>query len=560
MDKKVVENDKNQNLLNQVEKISYEATKCKLDFEKLNDIQADITKVSEFLEISYVQAILFACLVELSLQKTVTLEYLGRHLRCSILKVINHVHELDVLENKKYIQKYSKSQNKKYSYNDIGYSVPHNVIESLRTMDKTKLNKVQLFSLPNFLAQVSVMINEREENTITTLILFQQLDFMIANHQRLAFIQFINDNIKLTVNKCVVFAVAYNRLKRNFAINIETIADSIFDDFSEQMEYVQQLSAGNSELIKKDIIRFQESGFMNEKVMGLTSRTVEVLYKQYPELYIQEETNDGIIKAKAIKSKKLYFDAGLKRQIDCLTNVLLKKNFKDFQTKLQESKLPKGITAIFYGVSGTGKTESVYQVAKKTCRDIMMVELSQVKSKWFGESEKQVKKIFDDYRKIYNNNKVKPILFINEADGMFSKRLGITGKTSSVDQTVNTIQNIILQELENFDGILFATTNLTENLDSAFERRFLFKVEFKNPLPEISEKIWKSKLPEFKSQYLKTLSSRYQLSGGEIENVARKYMIEKVIESKQIGLDRLMEFCELEKPFQKQNKIGFRKG
>jgi SpoVK/Ycf46/Vps4 family AAA+-type ATPase len=190
----------------------------------------------------------------------------------------------------------------------------------------------------------------------------------------------------------------------------------------------------------------------------------------------------------------------------------------------------------------------------------MMVELSQVKSKWFGESEKQVKKIFDDYRKIYNNNKVKPILFINEADGMFSKRLGITGKTSSVDQTVNTIQNIILQELENFDGILFATTNLTENLDSAFERRFLFKVEFKNPLPEISEKIWKSKLPEFKSQYLKTLSSRYQLSGGEIENVARKYMIEKVIESKQIGLDRLMEFCELEKPFQKQNKIGFRKG
>jgi SpoVK/Ycf46/Vps4 family AAA+-type ATPase len=140
---------------------------------------------------------------------------------------------------------------------------------------------------------------------------------------------------------------------------------------------------------------------------------------------------------------------------------------------------------------------------------------------------------------------------------MFSKRTEINSKASSTDQTLNTIQNIILQELENFEGILFATTNLTGNLDGAFERRFLFKIEFKNPVPEVREKIWKSKLPELKSTHLKDLSSKYQLSGGEIENVARKYMIEKVIERKQLSLARLMEFCELEKPFQKQNRIGF---
>ena len=104
-----------------------------------------------------------------------------------------------------------------------------------------------------------------------------------------------------------------------------------------------------------------------------------------------------------------------------------------------------------------------------------MVELSQLKSKWFGESEKQVKGIFDTYRRIFDNSNVKPILFINEADGMFSKRMEITGRKSSTDQTMNTIQNIILQELENFNGILFATTNLTENLDSAFERRFFIQ-------------------------------------------------------------------------------------
>ncbi len=559
MNDKAIENPANQNLLAQIEKISYEATICKLDFKKLCDIQADILKVSEFLDISHDQTIIFACLVELSLQKTVTLEHLGRHLRCSVLKVINHIHELDALESKKYIQKYTKNRSKKYSYNDIGYTVHHNVIESLRTMDKTKLKEVIHLSLPNFLEQVSVMINEREENIISTQVLLQQLDFMIENHKKHQFIHFINNNVRLTINKCVVFALAYNRFKGIFSIDIEALANSIFDDFSDQMEYIQHISVMNNELFKKDIVRYQESSFMNEKVIGLTSRTIEVLYRLYPELYIKEESNDGIIKAMAIKSKKLYFDVVLKKQIDILTSVLLKNKFKEFQTRLQESKLPRGITAIFYGQSGTGKTETAYQIAKKTCRDIMMVELSQVKSKWFGESEKQVKKIFDDYRKFYNYNKVKPILFINEADGLFSKRLGITGKTSSVDQTVNTIQNIILQELEKFEGILFATTNLSENLDSAFERRFLFKVEFKNPQPEVIEKIWKAKLPELTQTDIKKLSTSYQLSGGEIENVVRKYMVEKIIERKQISLDRLMEFCELEKPFQKQNRIGFYK-
>ena len=554
----VIHNNKNQNLLNQIEKISSEAAKSKLDFTKLSDINDDILSVSEFLDISFEQTILFACLLELSLQRTVTLDNLARHLKCSILKIINCIQEIDVLVHKRYIQKSNKSHSKKYSYNDLGFSVPHHVIESLRTAERSKLKENQRFSLPNFLERIAGLISEREENESSTQDLVDQVNFMIANHRNQVFIKYIDDNARTTINKCVAFSLAYSRMKRFYSVDIEALVDSIFDDFTEQMGYLQQLTAMNNELFKKDIVRFQESSFMNEKVIGLTSRAVEILYRQYPELYFQEE-NDGIIKAVTINKKRLYFDDALMTQVESLTNILGNKNFVEFQSRLQSNNLPKGITAIFFGQSGTGKTETAFQIARKTGRDIMMVELSQVKSKWFGESEKQVKKIFDDYRKVCNNNRVKPILFINEADGMFSKRLGITNKNTSVDQTVNTIQNIILQELENFEGILFATTNLTENLDSAFERRFLFKVEFKNPLPEVCQKIWKSKLPELTPKYLKSLSSRYQLSGGEIENVARKYLVEKVIDGKDLSLDRLIEFCEQEKPFQRQNKIGFRK-
>jgi len=552
-----MESDTNKNLLNKIEKISSWATKCGLDFMKLIDVEDDIKELSEFLAISYDQTILFACLAELSLQKTVTLEDLARHLKSSIIRIINLIYEIEELEHKKYIQKCLKSDSNKHSYKDIGYTVPINVIESLRTVDKSKLNSTIRLPLPKFLEEITYMIGGRAENLMPTYTLLDQVEFLITMNRRHQFVQFVNDNTKLTIDKCVVYVLAYNRLKRTFALDMDSLISPIFDDFSEQMEYIQNLSIGNSELFKKDIVRFQESQFTNERVIGLSAKTIEMLYRIFPELLFQEESNEGIIKAESIKMKRLYYDEFLKKQIDSLTCVLMKKNFGEFQTRLQESSLPKGITAIFYGQSGTGKTETAYQIAKKTGRDIMMVELSQLKSKWFGESEKQVKGIFDSYRRIFDNNKVKPILFINEADGMFSKRMGITGQKSSTDQTMNTIQNIILQELENFNGILFATTNLTENLDSAFERRFLFKVEFKNPVPEVREKIWKSKLPELTPTHLKNLSSKYQLSGGEIENVARKYMIEKVIERKKLSLARLMEFCELEKPFQKQNRIGF---
>jgi SpoVK/Ycf46/Vps4 family AAA+-type ATPase len=188
-----------------------------------------------------------------------------------------------------------------------------------------------------------------------------------------------------------------------------------------------------------------------------------------------------------------------------------------------------------------------------------LVDLSQLRSKWFGESEKTVKKLFDDYRRLSDNSREKPVLFINEADGLFSKRTELKGNASAVDQTLNTIQNIILQELEVFKGILLATTNLTLNLDSAFERRFLFKVEFTNPVPEASKRIWKSKLPELTESQAEFLATKYNLSGGEIENITRKYIIDNITECDSLDFRILTELCETEKPFHNQNKIGFRK-
>jgi hypothetical protein len=546
-------------ILNQIEKISSAAAKCSLDFDKLSAAREEIGRISEFLEITSGQAILFACMAELSLQRTVTLDSLARHLRCSALKIINIIHEIEALERKSYILKCNKAHGRKSTYSDFGYVVPFNVIESLRTSDKSKLQTSTSFNLPIFLEKVHELIYSRTENSMNTNVLFDQVEFMISNNTALPFLQFLNKNSVQTVNKCIVFALAYFRFKREGDYCIESVTQALFDDLAEQMEFEHNFAVRRNELFKNDIIQFQESQFMNDKTVVLTPKTLKILYKDYPELNIKNETDDTLFKCCKIKGKNLFFGDKLQKQIDNITNVLDKKNFNAYRKKLESRNLPGGITIIFYGTSGTGKTESVYQIAKKTRRDILMVDLSQMRSKWFGESEKTVKKLFDDYRRLSDNSREKPILFINEADGLFSKRTELKGSASAVDQTLNTIQNIILQELEVFKGILFATTNLTVNLDSAFERRFLFKVEFTNPVPEAGRRIWKSKLPELTESQAEFLATKFNLSGGEIDNITRKYIIDNITESDALDFNRLTDLCKMEKPFQNQNKIGFRK-
>ena len=93
----------------------------------------------------------------------------------------------------------------------------------------------------------------------------------------------------------------------------------------------------------------------------------------------------------------------------------------------------------------------------------------------------------------------------------------------------NSTQNIILQEMDNLDGILIATTNLTCNLDSAFDRRFLFKVQFKNPETDVKAKIWRTMLKRISESDALTLAKRYDFSGGQIENIARKQSIDYVL-------------------------------
>jgi SpoVK/Ycf46/Vps4 family AAA+-type ATPase len=177
---------------------------------------------------------------------------------------------------------------------------------------------------------------------------------------------------------------------------------------------------------------------------------------------------------------------------------------------------------IFYGAAGTGKTMTAYSLAKSLKRQVLAFDCSKILSMYVGESEKNVRKIFDTFYDLCEKTKSEPILLLNEADQFLSSRS--SGISSSADQMHNQMQNIFLEQIEKFRGMLIATTNLLENIDKAFSRRFNYKIEFKKPDETQRQELWNKMLPK-EAPYeegfdAKELAS-YGLTGGQIHLIIK---------------------------------------
>lgn len=250
--------------------------------------------------------------------------------------------------------------------------------------------------------------------------------------------------------------------------------------------------------------------------------------------------------------KKLFYNPTEKEQIDRLKVLLSQEKFEKVQSRMRAVGMRPGFACLFYGDSGTGKTETVIQLARDTGREIVQVNVANLRNMYVGESEKNTQQVFDDYKEKLKEYDVAPILFFNEADGIFGNRY--TGINDSVNQMENTIQNIILQNMETFEGILIATTNLTDNFDKAFERRFLFKIYFEKPKADIRKQIWMSVLPKLTSDDATILAACYDFTGSMIENVARRLTIDEILYDSLMTLDTVKQLCE-EEQIKKQTGI-----
>ena len=176
-----------------------------------------------------------------------------------------------------------------------------------------------------------------------------------------------------------------------------------------------------------------------------------------------------------------------------------------------------GYRALFYGPSGTGKTLAATLLGKKNNMDVYRVDLSMIISKYIGETEKNLAKVFD----LAENRNW--ILFFDEADALFGKR---TSTNTSNDRYANQEVAYLLQRIEDFPGMIILATNLKSNIDEAFSRRFQSVIYFPMPTDELRRELWQNMLPKEwlgnNAEQLLNIAAETELSGGSIINVVRR--------------------------------------
>lgn len=306
---------------------------------------------------------------------------------------------------------------------------------------------------------------------------------------------------------------------------------------------VKQFKNKTSDLVVKDILENVDN---DEEDFRLTVHGILLLLgEEYvPEDRKEPKQTPAPPNKQTIVPKNMFYNEDERKHILRLEALLCQDSFVSIQQRMKEAGLRTGFCCLFYGAPGTGKTETVLQMARHTGREIIRVDLSSQKSMWVGESEKNIERIFADYREKLSQSELAPILLFNEADAIFSKRH--VGVNSEVEQMANTMQNILLQNMENFEGILIATTNLADNFDPAFHRRFLYRIEFKSPSAEVRKQIWRSMLPDMDESNIKAMAERFSISGGQIENAVRKMMIESILKGRPLSTDEIFAICEQE--------------
>ena len=250
-----------------------------------------------------------------------------------------------------------------------------------------------------------------------------------------------------------------------------------------------------------------------------------------------------------IKSEMIYPE-NIGNEIKRIKKALDLKNFNNVRKKLTDNGYSGALTFLIYGPSGTGKSRTVYEIAKETGRIVLEADLAKLKGGGLvGDQERETKRLFSEYRRLSKKCSKIPILLINEADSLLSNRVEVT-HSASVGH--NSQINIVLDELDKFNGILFATTNLKDNFDMAMDRRFLSKIEFPAPEKNVRAVIWKQKLPALSLIQCDRLSE-YEISGGVIENIARKYTLASIFEMEDLNYNKVKEMAMGEIKFREGN-------
>ncbi|EGK8090339.1 ATP-binding protein [Campylobacter lari] len=437
---------------------------------------------------------------------------------------------------------------------------------------KDEFFKIELYQRLRFFAKSSQSKNIKKEIAIFEAYIKERLKkSKISNVLADIFKEYaLNDN------ECLIFI---SLLKEEYLLNTENsysrdfnfLLHLISEDETQKQEN-KALLEEDSKLLSSNLLEYDE--FVNSlgditKIFYLSDNILQRIIN-----FKEPKKNKKIKLQNLVKEQDIFEliepninidDVIMPQSTKDLLESILKQQDKKVLERLNKwgIKTNKNIEAkiIFYGPAGTGKTMSALSMAKAMKKSILSFDCSKILSKYVGESEQNVRKIFDTYKELCQTSKQSPILLLNEADQFLSTRVE---SSAGADKMHNQMQNIFLEQIERFSGVIIATTNFLESLDVAFSRRFEYKIEFKKPNYEQRLMIWQKALPKnakFDDSFdLKKLAS-YELSGAQIVMVVKNTALKAAISKD--GVFKMSDFLhtiekEIESSFDKNKIVGFK--
>lgn len=540
-------------LLQAIERVVEMSKDSCLSEKFMTEAAPEIQFLSESFGITDVQAVLFCICMERG-PRNVDYNDFACHLDLSKIRVLSYANDIDALVRRRLLR-----------YRDVkdedDFDVPAVVIRYLKRNEVYQLPKRTELDCSEMFEVLRDWFDDLNNSAISPKDLCCEINELFkANKQ----VGFARQMLEMSFSgESRMLLTLFCHLLVNEDDN-DVRFSQMEDVFSHQarFNYVRGLlRSGEHELMKANYIEHRcEDGVADPNRYRMTEHAKRTLLAEMNVATPSEKVAD-VLRAQDLTEKPMYYTRQNEKQVTELSSFFQDEQYRQIRQRMQQRGFRNGFACLFYGGPGTGKTETVYQLARKTGRDIMIVDVPKIKSKWVGDSEKNIKALFDRYRELVSragDEKPAPILLFNEADAIIGIRK--EGAQSAVDKMENSIQNIILQEMETLDGIMIATTNLADNLDTAFERRFLYKIQFDKPDATVRAKIWQTMIPELTETDSTALAESYELSGGQIENVARKYAINSILHGDSADqLHVLRDYCNSERLCTKRElrRVGF---
>ena len=525
-------------LLKAIEQVVEVSRDSKLTAVAKAKMADEVRFLAERFGITERQAILFCICMEKG-PRRVDFDDIARHLDVNNIRVLSYAEDIDALVRRRLLR-YRDAKD------EDSFDVPQPVIKALKHNDVYELPKRTGLDCAALFELLDQWFEDLDDDAIGPQALVEEIDAVFKENPQVGFVKQIKELGHLKSEDKLLLLFFCHRLvnKDDDDIRFGQMEDC-FDTSAYFINTKTLLRSGEHPLMTKKLIEHRcEDGVADTTRYKLTEQAKRTLLAEMKLNSAGEKVAD-IIKAENLPKKEMFYVQENRKQVDELHSFLAPEKYNEIRERMQKTGFRTGFACLFYGGPGTGKTETAYQLARETGRDIMVVDVPQIKSKWVGDSEKNIKALFDRYREQVKKCKTTPILLFNEADAIIGIRK--QGAQSAVDKMENSIQNIILQEMETLDGIMIATTNLTQNLDSAFERRFLYKIKFEKPDAEVRQKIWQMMMPTLSDSDAHILATGYDFSGGQIENISRKATINAILNGEETNdLVKLTSYCKSE--------------